>query len=273
MKRLISICSIVLFVACSSSSWKSKDNCTPPPADMSAWWPYDSGSNTISHDIALYDNAGTASGGVTQSASGKVDGAACFDGSSGEIVVPNHPEIDFAGDCVLDFADAFTIDFWIKTDKRDGTYAILDKRLSGTNSLQGWSVYLHNGQPGFQMATGGGNQICGSAGSACTNFTALASPTIADGNWHFVAVEVSARCRSARGFIYVDGAVVLNFTPRVGSISSTAPLHIFRRDPSLGSGYLGGCLDELEIFRHGLSVPQLDAIWNAGAAGKCKPKK
>ncbi len=269
MKRLISLFLVVLSVSCVSTKLK----CVTPPGGMSAWWPYDSGSNAVSHDLALFDNAGTASGGVTQLAAGKVAGAACFDGTSGEIVVANHPEIDFSGDCVLDFAEAFSIDFWIRTTARDGTYAVLDKRASGSNSLQGWSVYLHNGQPGFQMATGAGNSSCGSAGSACTNFTATASPVIADGNWHFVAVVVGARCRPARGFVYVDGNVVLNFTPRVGSISSSAPLHVARRDPALGGQYFPGCLDELEIFKTGLTVPDLDAIWNAGPYGKCKPKK
>jgi Concanavalin A-like lectin/glucanases superfamily len=268
MKRLIWLFAVLLCVSCASS----KKKCTAPPSNMTAWWPFDSGSSATAHDIAMFDNAGTASGGVMQDANGKVAGAACFDGSTSEIVVPSHPEVDFADDCSLDFAEAFTIDFWIRTGASGGVHTVLDKRVSSANFLRGWSVYTYNGRPGFQMATGGGNSACGSAGSACENYTATASPSIADGNWHFVAIVVQPRCRGAAGFIYVDGAVVLNFHPRVGSISNNAPLHVGRREPSLGGEYFRGCLDELEIFERGLSVGELNAIYGAGANGKCKPK-
>ena len=265
MKPFISFIAVALFVSCSST----KLNCVTPPSNMSAWWTFDANSNATSQDIAgSVNNTGAAAGGVAQSP-GYVAGAACFDGSSGEIVVQNQAEVDFAGDCVLDTADPFTIDFWIKTDLKSGTYAVLDKRVYNalTGDVLGWSVYISNGHPGFQMAGGGGGSL------SYSNFTATPSINIADGQWHFVAVEVQARCRPALAFIYVDGAVVYNFTPRVGSILSTAPLHIGRREPSLGGEYFKGGLDALEIFnQRALAVSELNAIYNAGPNGKCKKK-
>lgn len=263
---LACIAVLIAVSACTPMKKKIK-GCVAPPAGMTAWWPLDETSGTTAQDIVGVPNNGTHSGGVTRDT--HVAGTACYNGTNAFTTVPNHMEIDFQGDCSNDAAEAFTIDFWIRTTASSGVVTILDKRSAATNFLQGWSVYLYNGRVGFQMATGTGNQICGSAGSACTNFTS--SFNVADGQWHFVAISAS-RCRGAAGTFYVDGATS-SFHPRVGGIFSQSDLYFARRAPSLNAdNYFPGCLDEVEIFKTIVPQSDLDAIYHAGREGKCKKK-
>ena len=49
------------------------------------------------------------------------------------------------------------------------------------------------------------------------------------------------------------------------------PLEIGVRDPGLGGGgFFSGGMDELEIFNRALTGAEVQAIYNAGSAGKCK---
>jgi hypothetical protein len=121
---------------------------------------------------------------------------------------------------------------------------------------------------------------------------------VADGQWHLIAVTVqvhgSGTACKEEGKLYVDvgGTMtpVLTFVPRTHSKSSgnlpgsdivnPAPLYIGRRDPAFGApGFFKGLIDELEFFHTAnvsatapsgaLTQPQLQAIYNAGSAGKC----
>src|ERR1043166_4029528 len=58
--------------------------CTPPPPNMVGWWPGDGNANDISGD----NYNGTLSGGVTF-APGKVEQAFTFNGTDGEVILPN----------------------------------------------------------------------------------------------------------------------------------------------------------------------------------------
>lgn len=233
--------------------------CAPLPANLAGWWTFDEPSGPASADFGGAVNNAGADNGVVMRGAGKVGRAVAFEGATW-IHVRNHAEIDFAGDCT----DG-TIDFWIRTTE-SRTVAVLDKRERGNNLLQGYEVYLWRGRIGFQMATGAGNLSCGSSGSACTNFT---SPfAVNDGHWHFVAIAFTS-CGDPRGTFYVDGQTA-PFTPRLGSISSNADLVIGREVPNLSGTFFRGSLDELEIVERALSKPELDAIYEAGAAGKCR---
>ncbi|MFH0763614.1 MAG: DUF2341 domain-containing protein [Candidatus Omnitrophota bacterium] len=69
-------------------------------------------------------NDGTASGGVTSTSSGSIDGAYNFDGIDGEILVPDSPS--------LDITSAVTISLWLKTP---GTYDASSPKLVGKHTV------------------------------------------------------------------------------------------------------------------------------------------
>jgi hypothetical protein len=241
--------------------------CVPQPSGMVDWWPFDETSGTTANDITgnsnnfgIYKGSPLPAPQVGQ----LVANSLCFNPggppSAGYVEVPDHPEINFPGDCAFDSGAPFTIDLWART-KASGLQVILDKRTAVP--IQGYHMFIFNGRLGFQMASGG----------LFTNYIVpLTTPLINDGQWHFVAVTV-ARCRPSQGTLYVDGNPPFKFTPRVGSMVNTANLQIGRRDPAPGLGgaiYFNGCMDELEFYDRALSQAELRAIFAAGPFGKCK---
>lgn len=265
MKRL-------LFVALISvaTAFVRAQTCTPVPPEVTSWWPFDETSGATAHDLAgTAKNDGTHHGSVI-SAAGMVGGAACYNGIDTSTVVPNNPEIDFPNHCEVDAGTSFTIDFWVKTDVSTGTDAILDKRESdGSTFLRGYHVFVTSGFLGFQAADGNGALYCSpSQASPCTNFR---SPFfIADGAWHFVAVTIVQSCFNNEGTFYVDG-LESTFLPHTRNLGNSADLYIGQRMPNLGGEHFRGCIDELEIGS-AMSKSELDAIYAAGSAGKCKPQ-
>jgi Laminin G domain. len=266
MRFSIALCILLVSVS-AAGQLPAGSCCTTPPAKLTAWWTFDA-AGSPSHDIALADNAAVHSGGPTATA-GVVGQAICFNGAGAQAVTANHPDLDFIGACPA--SEELVIDFYIKTTQAQGLMTVLDKR-DNPASPRGWSVYVYNGRPGLDIATGVGAGFCGAATSttsACTNETAPVS--IADGKWHFVAIRIAPRCgQGARGTFFVDGNVVYTFVPRQGNMSNTGPLYIAGHNPAFGPNFFNGCLDELEIVKRAMSDAEIFAIYNAGSKGKCK---
>jgi Concanavalin A-like lectin/glucanases superfamily len=65
---------------------------------------------------------------------------------------------------------------------------------------------------------------------------------------------------------YINGELVASTVGTLGSVN-TAPLQI---GGSGGCSTFGGLIDEVEIFHRALSAHEIQAIFNAGSAGKCK---
>lgn len=243
-----------------SAEAQSPQVCVTPPSGLKLWLPFDETTGALANDFAGFNNIGIYGSGAASPSqvAGKVAGALSFDGSSDYVEVAHDTEIDFLGDCANDVAEAFTIDAWIKTTASSGVQTILDKRANTGNPI-GYHLFLNDGRLGLQLANGG----------TFTNFVAPGNP-VADGNWHFIAVTVS-RCRTASGKLYVDGNLAHNFTPIGGSYSNTANLNIGRRIPAFSANFFNGAIDELEIFKRVLADTELQSIYTAGSAGKCKP--
>jgi PKD repeat protein len=254
-----------------------KSACTAPPSNMVAWWPLDEGATAT--DIAG-SNHGTYTGSFGH-ATGVVDHAVSLDGESGYVEVPDNPSLNFGtGD--------FSIDAWIfhKPDNSSGVQVILDKRENSASGTIGYSFYLYNGQLGFQLADGvGATSTCETypasspPGASCTNYI-VNGPNLADGLWHHVAVTVK-RDNSLGGRFYIDGipqgAWIVDGDPqanfdtsrRNGSLNNNGPLRIGSRSFSVTGLYQGG-IDEVELFNRALTESEIQDIYNAGAAGKCK---
>lgn len=239
--------------------------CTPPPANMAAWWPLDETSGQIAVDIAgtVFNDGAHQQGPMP--AAGMVAGALCFDGVNDHVEVPDEAELD------VDLGN-FTIDAWIKTTATAGIRTIVDKRDSSPQ-IHGYAFFLFNGQLAFQMAVGTGSSSCSnSPADGCTNFFAL-GPNVANGQWNHVAVTVE-RNNPAGGIFYVNGSpVAATFNPmlRPQSLGNSANVRIgLRAQAGGGAALFDGCLDEIEIFKRVLSPAEIRELYAAGSAGKCK---
>ena len=244
-----------------------KCKCTPRPAGMSAWWPFDESGGFTADDIAGQTNNFGILFFIPAPASGMVSNAHCFDGINDYVQVANNAEINFIGSCSYagPGAESFTIDAWIRANTNGPYYqALLDKRADvRSDSLQGYDFYLWGGQPALLIATGV------DAGQIYTSTT----PDLRDGQWHFIAVTV-ARCGTSgnAGTFYLDGSPVSTFLDsQTGDLNNSANLFIGRdRAAAGGNGPYSGCLDELEIYKRALSASELHSIFSARSAGKCK---
>jgi hypothetical protein len=235
---------------------------------MVAWWPFDEGAGSVAGDIAGTPNNGTLVNGPTW-IPGMVGGALRFDGQNDYVQVPNHPELNVG-------TGNFTLDAWVRTTASLGVVVLVDKR-TGTGfatTAQGYALFLSNGRLGFQMANGVGSGTCAptpTPGVSCVNYGSPTSTLVADGQWHHVAAVVDRADATSGVRLYVDGNLVFTGAPLSGDLNNTSDLYIGVRTPGQGGGgFFPGDLDELELFKRALSQDEIQKIYNAGPAGKCK---
>ncbi len=243
------------------------DQCVPPPCGIVAWWPFDDTPyymiTTTAQDIVGGRDGTTRTGAINTldspiSVAGMVDNAFAFDGTSAYV------EVLCGGDLSFGYpTDNFTIDAWIKVEPGDesGIRPIVDKRVEVYGAVFGYQFFLYNGYLGFHLADGG-----------WTNY--MSTENVANGAWRHVAVTVQ-RTGTPRVTLYVDGLPKIpSGTPRQGNAFNVAPLLIGRGRPIdiSTTPYFKGAIDELEIFSRALTQPEIQAIFHARSAGKCKAK-
>src|SRR5437899_5165224 len=85
-----------------------------------------------------------------------------------------------------------------------------------------------------------------------------------DEMWYHVAGVKTSGAIS----IYVNGT--LEGTVGVGPIHDTNSANLRIGSNAIEGAYLNGLVDEVELFNRALSATEIQAISNAGSAGKCK---
>lgn len=87
-----------------------------------------------------------------------------------------------------------------------------------------------------------------------------------------MAVTVD-RDSSTGGKLYVDGNLVFTFNPATftsRTLDNSAPVRLGQTGQGDTYAIYQGQIDEVEIFKRVLSEAELDKIYAAGSAGKCK---
>jgi hypothetical protein len=134
---------------------------------------------------------------------------------------------------------------------------IVDKSQALNTGLRGYWLYVKNGRVIFTLGDG--------------STTALVWAPATYGTWQFVAAERAGTKLN----LYINGALAATaaLPAGFGSVNNTADLLVGGitavptpiLDIDLGFG-----LDEVEIFNRALSPAEIQAIYQAGPAGKCK---
>jgi|GEM_PF-6290462 len=217
------------------------EGCTPAPSGMISWWPGEGNANDVQDG-----NHGTLQNGAGYAAA-KVAQGFNLDGLDDFVLVPS------AGN--LGGMSRLTIDAWVRFDRPP----------------QGGFGEFIVSSPGYLIAR---DTIAlrgvVSVGGGVIEVTA---PPINDNNFHHIALVYIAGLAGDNSVLqlYVDGSVVgTRNTPTTGVISTAAgPLGIGRGPGTAGSA-LDGVIDEVEIFNGVLLQSEIQAIYNAGPAGKCR---
>ncbi len=241
-------------------------SCLAPPSNMIAWYPLDvltNVTNTSQPDL-VHNDPGTANPATAHgnplSINGEVSGALSFNGTTQYLQVPDQTYLNIGANQDL------SIDAWVKLSSvNNGVASLVDKR-EGT-PIQGYQFFMYNDKLGLQL---GNND----------NYTNWVSSSVvpADNGWHLVAVTVdrsSSSCGTACGTWYLDGNAKGTFDPSAydNFTLNSAGVPLLMGAQGAGNGgreFFKGGLDEVEIFNRALSSSEVQALFNAGSAGKCK---
>ena len=208
--------------------------CVAPPADLVAWWPGDGNP----YDIQGGDT-GTLNGDATF-ASGEVSQAFSFDGNGDYVEAPNSASLN---------PGVVTVDAWIKPSDVSGNHNVIFK-----------------GNHEYLLQIRNGNVLFGSKDSSGNYAEFQGSLTVPANQWSHVAITHDGSTKR----IYVNGALDPVTQSQSGLYTGdTDPLEIGTHH--FIQEFFSGLIDEVEIFSRALSQQEIQAIYDAGGAGKCKP--
>ena len=230
-----------------SSSTAYAQTCVSPPSGLVSWWPLDETSGTTAADY-IGTNPGTHVNGPTPVV-GNVAGALSFDGVNDFVTF---------GTSTGNFGTSdFTMDWWMKTSLSVPQSVISKRAVCGAVNF--YDVRMKVGKVVFEIRQATPTSIIGNVVSASA---------VNDGQYHHIA----AVRQGVTSRIYVDGVLEATTTASgVININNTAQFTA-GRSPCIGIGgtvHYKGEFDEIEIFNKALSTSEIQAIFNAGSAGKC----
>lgn len=247
-RRLFFLIALTILAATAQAA----NQCVPPPSGIIAWWPLDETEGNLASD-----RVGTHLGayvGNPVASPGKVGGALGFDGTN-YVDVPDSDAWAFG-------ASDFTIELWASLSAEGGGSLghpshIFIGNDEGPGGVPKWFFALGGGQLEFHFTAAEGPQ----------RFLAFGGFSPSVGQWHHLAVTRKGNEWRAfidgvqLGAVIVDDAVIIN---------PDAPLTMGQAEQI---GFMAGHLDEVSIYHRALAQAELQAIANAGAAGKCKEMK
>jgi hypothetical protein len=169
-----------------------------------------------------------------QWATGIIESALEFDGVDDYVEVANHASLNFGA------GDSFSLSAWIKTTDADGI--IVSKRNG--------NVYYSLGLAGGVLYGTISSDADGSLDSATLSTTVLQG-VLNDGGWHYVAMSVNPVSDTGLK-LFVEGYEMQADSPvGVGDLTNPNPLNI-GRDPGTESNFLGGIIDQAEVWNWAL---------------------
>ena len=225
--------------------------CTPPPAGMISWWPGDGNANDIIHG-----NNGTLVGDVRYGP-GVVSNA--FDFSGGQNIDQG---VDVPAAPVLDAKTAITIAAWIRPL---GAFAPIVEYKAPDYPNQPFGIH-------FWQYSGNGRPDSLYVNLVDTNHAyhqLWAEGTLTVGEWNHVAMTYD---QTGYCSLYVNGMQVATQFFGVFEMKTDKGLYIGYRPQTPYDGWysFNGGIDEVAIFNRALTAEEIQSIYFAGSAGKCK---
>jgi uncharacterized repeat protein (TIGR02543 family) len=237
--------------------------CVAPPSGLIGWWRGEGNA-----DDAVGENVGTLAGGVAF-ADGKVGQAFGFDGT-GEVRIDDAPALN---------VQQFTIDAWVYPTLLDGEMETILYKETENSSVKQYALAIK----GATNVSCSGSIPTGHFAFAILGPNGLPSEFCGwtDGGgavplnqWTHVALAFDGTSAKA----YVNGSLTRNITNLSGSVNTSAgPLKIGSRSQIIVNSFprerFNGRIDEVDVFDRALSGNEIQAIYDAGSAGKCAPSQ
>lgn len=220
---------------------------TPQWSNLKAYWKMD-GNGAISSGYAMKDYFGNST--ATSNAAGlsfvigKLSQGVQFDGTNYFTI----PKTAAANVCT-----AMTVMLWVKWNApaSPGWGSLINSWNGCSTTDAGWNIVQNGATKTTQFSVNT---------SAAANYVASNTSDVFDGNWHHIAVTVTA---GGVIKIYADGVQEGTTTTSMGTgICTTTTTMTFggaRCSSPLGSGAI---LDEIAIWNAVLSVSEIQTIYN-----------
>ena len=218
--------------------------CAPPPSDMVSWWPAEGNADDIQDG-----SDGVMLNGATFGA-GKVGQAFCFDAVDDKMQAPHNSNQNTGAQ--------ITIEAWVNLTSSGHGRPIANKRSD--NNVGGYTLETTDAPYGavnglqFVLWIGGVQRV-------------LVTPTVLTPSaWKHVAATYDGTAMK----IYIDAVEVVSMA-MTGAIDATADPFVVGYNVRIPTFVWGGYIDELHLFNRALSLPEIQAIYSAGAGGICVP--
>jgi hypothetical protein len=253
-----------------SHSTVDSTTCTPAPANLVAWWPFDESTHPAASTTVDLTSVATAYAPTnannfatvvgTVGGGGYVSNGLGFNGTSGNYLTAASAGLDFG-------TTSFSIDAWIKiADTSMQRKTIISKRVVGATHSTGYTLYI-NEQHQLNLQLGNG-----------TSNPGFALGPVPLNAWTFVAATIdrtpSSGALGGRVTLYLNNTSQSFALPAIWttySFANTNPLWIGQLAPSTyPDDPFNGNIDELEIFKAAVDTGVLYKIYRAHQAGKCR---
>ncbi len=220
--------------------------CTAAPPGMVAWWPGEGNADDIRGE-----NNGTLQGSPTFPA-GEVGQAFGLNGSNQYVSIPDSPSLQLTN---------LTIDAWVNPTDLTQDRAILIKSALATlgNDFAYGLRVLSDGHAEGRITDAGGA------------FASVVSTSVLSTNqFQHIALTYDGAALK----LYVNGVLDATTATNLTPVQNTNPVSIGAWQ-SVSAGviqYWFGRIDEVELFSRALDITEIQAIFDAGSAGKCRPR-
>ena len=221
--------------------------CTEAGAGLVSWWAGE--GNALD---SLCANSGALQGGAGFGP-GMVGQAFDLDGSSGYVEVP--------GSTTLNPTDAITVEAWVypRLPLDPVAAPIIKKAGAAGGTDHGYSLELLSPDSVWFVVYLDGGQ----------GWIPSQSAALPANRWSHVAGVYDGTGLS----FYLNGTAVGTPVAVSGAIVPSANNLQIGHDPSNGDRYFNGLIDEPGVYNTALSQAQIQAIYDAGIAGKCQPSE
>ncbi|HYE12825.1 MAG TPA: LamG-like jellyroll fold domain-containing protein, partial [Pyrinomonadaceae bacterium] len=229
--------------------------CYGPPSGMVGWWTGDGHAADVQGPT--HENGATLNG--AGFAAGKVGQSFSLDGIDDRVEIPDSPAVSPTG--------AITVDAWVMPDSITQPTAFVAKYDSSTSQISYFFGTNQGGKLEFYVSQSGTDSLA--------RYALTDAEVITPGVFSHVAATFDPQTQAIR--IFVNGQEVASSLVLSGTVTSvfdgTQPLYLgaYKNGAGVITGHFDGLMDEVELFNRALTPHEIKAIYDAGAAGKCKP--
>jgi hypothetical protein len=206
-------------------------------AELVGWWRFDEGSGTIANDSSGNGNTGTFNG-DPQWVVGYFGGALEFDGTDDWLDCGSDPSLDLT---------TWTITFWLKVNENKNYNGFI---IKGNDAAENYEVLgFEDGSFHFPIQHTDGSR---------TYVNTTAGVIVPDEWAHFAYSYDASQGRR----MYKNGELIFEDTESGIPQASTTSLAIGNEQPM--SRYTNGAMDDIRIYNHLLSEPEILASMEGG---------